>query len=314
MKTEDIKLFHKVVEFGSLTETAKWLDLPKSNISRRIKQLEDEAGIKLFHRHSRNVTLTPSGEQFYESTLSIISDLEQTIFKLQTPEKELKGKIKVMIAPSMLNIGKVVFEFISSHPNIEAEVITSPYDQDLITNDIDVAFRVNNEISQENLVARELGKEVYGLYASPSYISKYGKPSSIEALVDYEMIVFRFNNGQLHNKLYLDNGDSICPKGNLIVNNLALMMEAAIQGKGLIFIPKRTGTLFVNRGLLELVLPEYAPRRNFAWLVHSPRQYLSTEAEAFLDFALERIEQVRYRDSDLVNVLRIPFNPVLDEN
>ena len=68
-----------------------------------------------------------------------------------------------MIAPSMINIGKLVFDFMELHPNIETEIISSPYDQDLIVNGVDVAFRLSNEIEQENLVARELGNEPYGL-------------------------------------------------------------------------------------------------------------------------------------------------------
>lgn len=313
MKTEDIKLFHKVVEFGSLTEAAKWLDLPKSNISRRIKQLESDTGIKLFHRHSRNVTLTSPGTAFYKDTLSIISKLDQTILKLQNPEQELKGKLKVMIAPIMMNIGKLVFDFMALHPKVEVEIISSPYEQDLITNGIDAAFRLSNEVTQENLVARGLSNEPYGLYASLQYLETHQEPSSLEDLTHHEMIVYRFSNGQLHNKLVLDNGDIIQPKGRLIVNSVALLAEAAIQHKGFIFISKRIGSIFAKRGLLQHVLPNYAPNRNFAWLVHPPRQFMSAEAEVFLDFILERLHRLQYRDTDILNVLRVPFDPLLDD-
>ena len=313
MKTEDIKLFHKVVEFGSLTEAAKWLDLPKSNISRRIKQLEDDTGIKLFHRHSRNVTLTASGATFYQSTINIIRELDQTVFKLQHPEQELRGKLKVMIMPIMMNIGKLVFEFMSLHPNIEVEIISSPYEQDLITNDIDIAFRLSKEVTQENVVAREMAKETYGLFASPQYIAKHGEPLSVESMENHELIVYRFSNGQLSNKLQLQNGQSVQPKTSMVVNSVALLIEAAIQHKGYIFMSRRVGNVFVQQGLLQLVLPDYNPKHNFAWLLHLPRQFMSSEAEVFLDFILGRIDRLQYRDTDLLKVLRVPYNPLCDD-
>ncbi|MDV5168634.1 LysR family transcriptional regulator [Photobacterium rosenbergii] len=313
MKTEDIKLFHKVVEFGSLTETAKWLDLPKSNISRRIKQLEEDTGIKLFHRHSRNIKLTDSGNKFYQSTLKIISELEQTIGCLQTPEQELKGKLKVMIMPFMMNIGKLVFDFISLHPNVDVEISSSPDEKDLITNDIDIAFRYSKEITQDNVVAREMSKETFGLFASPQYITAHGKPLTLEEMESQALIGYRFSNGQVFDKLFFKNGQYVQPQMHLIVNSVALLIEAAIQHKGYILMSRRAGNIFAQQGLLQLVLPDYAPKHNFSWLLHLPRQFMSSEAKVFLDFILERIDRLQYRDADLQKVLRVPFNPLIDD-
>ncbi|MCQ1058995.1 LysR family transcriptional regulator [Photobacterium sp. ZSDE20] len=215
MKTEDIKLFHKVVEFGSLTETAKWLDLPKSNISRRIKQLETDLNTKLFHRHSRHITLTAAGNKFYRSSLPIMEQLDSTISQLQSPDRELSGKLKIMISPIMMNIGKMVFDFMKLHPNVEVEIISSPYEQDLVKNDIDVAFRLAAEVTEENLVGREIGREVYGLFASPHYLSKHGEPKTLDMLSHHPLITYRFSNGQVYNKLPLDNGQYIQLKSGL---------------------------------------------------------------------------------------------------
>ncbi|PSW13171.1 LysR family transcriptional regulator [Photobacterium rosenbergii] len=308
MKTEDIKLFHKVVEFGSISESAKWMDLPKSNISRRIKQLEEDTGIKLFHRHSRNVTLTESGNRFYISTVSIIKDLDQTVLSLQTPEDDLQGKLKIMIMPVMLNKAQLVLDFMTLHPNIDVEVISSPYEQDLIKNNIDMAFRLSNKVSEENLVAREMARETFGLYASPQYIAEYGEPQSLEDLVEHLFIVYRFSNGQIFDKVTSKNGNIIQPKSSLTVNSILLMIEAATQHKGVLFTSRRIGKQFVEKGLLQLIIPTYAPIMNLSWLVHPPRHFMSREGKAFLDFVLERQADLLYPDSELIDVLRTPFN------
>ncbi|MEI8634834.1 LysR family transcriptional regulator [Vibrio sp. PP-XX7] len=78
-KTEDIKLFHFIVDAGNLTKASELLDLPKSNLSRRLKNLEMELKVDLFHRHRRAMTLSENGRQFYERTKPIIIELETVI-------------------------------------------------------------------------------------------------------------------------------------------------------------------------------------------------------------------------------------------
>lgn len=75
MKTEDIALFHRIVETGSLVEAADILNLPKSTLSRRLQSLEDELNVKLFHRQSRTMTLTASGSHFYDKTTGMLATL-----------------------------------------------------------------------------------------------------------------------------------------------------------------------------------------------------------------------------------------------
>ncbi|AJR08797.1 LysR family transcriptional regulator [Photobacterium gaetbulicola] len=307
MKTEDIKLFHKVAEFGSLTETAKWLDLPKSNISRRIKQLESDIQIKLFHRHSRHITLTAAGTEFYNSTISLINNLDKTINNLQRPEKELNGRLKIMISPVMMNIGKLVLEFMQLHPAINVEIISSNDELDLIKNEIDVAFRVVNAPTEENLIAHKIREEPYGLYASPQYLSEHGTPDSLEQLLGHNFIAYRFSNGELLNKLSLDSGQSIQLSSNLTVNSVPLLVESAIQGHGLILLSQRVGNLFAQKNLLEQVIHSYSPNYNFGWIVHPPRQYLSLLTQEFLNFVLLRIKRLGYDDKDAMNVFRLAF-------
>ncbi|MGR5065275.1 LysR family transcriptional regulator [Photobacterium sp. DNB22_13_2] len=310
MKTEDIKLFHKVTEFGSLTETAKWLDLPKSNISRRIKQLENDLQIKLFHRHSRHITLTVAGNDFYNSSVQLINQLDQTISKLQRPKKELDGRLKVMISPVMMNIGKLVLEFMQLHPCVNVEIISSNDELDLIKNDIDIAFRVVNTPTEENLIAHKIREEPYGLYASPQYLSSNGTPDTLDKLTEHNFITFRFSNGERFNKLLLEDGRVLKVSSNLTVNSVPLLIESAIQGHGLILISQRVGNLFAQKKLLEQVIHSYSPSYNFGWVVHPPRHYLSLVTQEFLNFVLHRLKRLGYDDNDAMNVFRLPFSPL----
>lgn len=85
MNTEDIKLFHQVVDTGSLIRASEIFDLPKSNVSRRIKALEEELNILLFHRQNRAMQLSDVGAKFYDTTKIMLSELEANIQDISAP-------------------------------------------------------------------------------------------------------------------------------------------------------------------------------------------------------------------------------------
>lgn len=93
MKTEDIALFHRIVETGSILEAANLLNLPKSTVSRRLQSLEESLNLKLFHRQSRAITLTSAGSHFYEKTLVMLADLDRTLSDITDNKAELTGPL-----------------------------------------------------------------------------------------------------------------------------------------------------------------------------------------------------------------------------
>jgi len=79
MKTEDIKMFHHIVESGGLVRASELLDLPKSNLSRRLKTLETELGIDLFHRQHKTIVISDNGRRFYQSSKRFVNQFESEI-------------------------------------------------------------------------------------------------------------------------------------------------------------------------------------------------------------------------------------------
>ncbi len=133
MKTEDIKLFHQIVDAGSLIRASEIFDLPKSNLSRRIKSLEEELQIQLFHRHNRSMQLTEAGEKFYERTKLILDELELSIQEITAPTYELSGHLRVQILPlpGIIDLGRAIFKFMDLYPKVTVEIITGSVETDL---------------------------------------------------------------------------------------------------------------------------------------------------------------------------------------
>ena len=158
MKTEDIALFHRIVEKKSINDTAAQLSIPKSTISRRLKSLEDELSIKLFHRHGREMVPTAAGERFYKQTISMISELDHLISDISEESSKLSGKLRIQMLPipKIQSLYSIIFKFMDLHPELEIELMATSEPLDMVKHNIDVAFRIDVQTEDADLVARPL--------------------------------------------------------------------------------------------------------------------------------------------------------------
>ncbi|WP_033298412.1 LysR family transcriptional regulator [Psychromonas ossibalaenae] len=304
MKTEDIKLFHQVVDAGSLVRASEIFELPKSNISRRIKTLEEELNILLFHRQNRALQLTDSGIKFYEKTKAMLNELEASIQEICAPTYEVSGHLRIQLLPlpDTLDIGRQIFQFMDMYPKISVEIINSSEDKNLVENHIDVAMRIGETLEDSSLIARPFGKATFGYYATPQYIEKNGAPQSAEELQKLNVIRYRFPNGQIYSQLPFGKESTVEVSGNLIMNSVPLIIEACLQNRGIIFIPEKVANFYVERGLLVRIFNDIEPSINHCWLVYASRKHLSLATRTFINYILQDIdgrEEMSDIDSDV---------------
>ncbi|MEJ2763006.1 LysR family transcriptional regulator [Photobacterium sp. MCCC 1A19761] len=292
MKTEDIKLFHQIVDAGSLIRAAEIFDLPKSNLSRRIKSLEEELSIRLFHRNNRSMQLTDAGHKFYEKTKCILADLELSILEITAPTYEISGHLRVQLLPlpGIMEIGRLIFQFMDMYPKVSIEVICSSEEHNLIERHIDVALRVGEKLEDSSLIARPFKSASFGYYATQDYIDKFGMPASPEDMADHNFIIYRYPNGTLKNQMPISADQSIEVSGNLIMNSVPLIMEACLQGRGIIQMPDELASYYVERGMVLRLFEEVDPFMSFGWLVYPSRNYRSLAVRTFIDFLLTEAE------------------------
>lgn len=293
MKTEDIALFHRIVETGSLVEAADLLNLPKSTVSRRLQSLEDDLNIKLFHRQSRSMTLTASGSHFYDKTLSILGALEQTMVELTDTEAEIAGHLRILIfpMPELLAIANGIFEFMDHNPELTVEIIVSAEPQDMIRNNIDLAFMINDSFNENEMVAREIFNEELHFVASPEYLAKAGVPVLPEDLEQHNSILFRYPNGRIFNEVPFGNDMTISVKGNLCLNSIQLCLEASLTGRGIAFLPTELTREYVERGELTTLFEDIEPYMGKCYLVYPSRRFISLASQRFIDHMMSALER-----------------------
>ncbi|MCC4833896.1 LysR family transcriptional regulator [Shewanella sp. 10N.7] len=314
MKTEDISLFHRIVETGSLVEAADILNLPKSTLSRRLQALEDELEVKLFHRQSRSMTLTASGSHFYDKTTSMMSELEQTLSEITDEKAEVAGHLRILIypIPELMQISQAIFQFMDLNPSITVEIIVSAEPQDMIRNNIDLAFMLEDSFNENEMVARHMLSETVHFFASPEYLKKAGYPETPCDVSEHNSILFRYPNGRIFNEVPFGQDMTLQVKGNLCVNNLSVCLEAALAGIGIAMMPMPFCQDYVDSGQLEMLFKDTAPYEGKCYLVYPSRRYISLASQRFIDHMLVVLEDCSQTAScNQIAKIRGPIKPII---
>ncbi len=292
MNTNDITLFHRIVETGSLVEAANLVHLPKSTVSRKLKGLEDEIGVKLFHRQSRSMTLTSAGNHFYQKTLKIIADLNESIIEITEPETELSGNLKIQMfpIPDTAEVAQLIFEFMTLHPKLTVEIISTGEPLDMVKHNIDVAFRIEESFDELDMVVKPVITSELSYYASPTFLKREGSPKSPDELKDYNVVIYRFPNGAKFDELPLDNDNNrIKVEGSVVTNDLLIGRLAATCHKAIAFLPIAMCQKQVDAGELVPLFDQLDPYRGTCLLVYPSTRFVSLAAKRFIQYMSEKL-------------------------
>jgi DNA-binding transcriptional LysR family regulator len=186
--------------------------------------------------------------------------------------------------------------FSERYPDIEIDMIISDEYVDLIENNVDLAIRIS-VMKDSSLIARKLAQNPRTLFASPSYIEKYGKPKHPDQILDHNLITFR--QGSPYNDWhFLVDGKIklIHAKGKLQLNHGDAILRSAINGGGLAMLSRFVVGRHLAAGNLVSILDEYVQEDVPIYAVYPSGKHLSPKVRAFLDFLIEIYGPVPYWD------------------
>lgn len=257
---DNLHLFLAVADAGGFSKAADRLDLPVATLSRRIAALEKELGIPLFKRNTRNVSLTPAGELFYEKLTPALGAVQSAMNDLSDMSSTLKGVIKLTAAADFTRhcLTTPFTQFLADHPEITLELALNTQRMDLIKEHIDVAIRIGR-LNDSNLFATHLFDMVLKLYASPKYLASH---QCIRAPQDLGSCNFiRLKTNPSHDRfIQLHRGNEVIEQGiqsNAVLNDVGVIMSLAQAGAGVALIPEPFIQNQLSTGLLVPVLPDW---------------------------------------------------------
>lgn len=295
MNTEDITLFHKIVDAGSLVDAAELLQQPKSTLSRRVKAMENELNIKLFHRDNRSLVLTAAGERFYQSTQKIITDYNRAIIEITDNKSDITGKIRVQMFPIQANnsLVQLIFIFMAENPKIKVDIITSTEPKDINSNHFDVAFWVEAIFEHLDMVSRPVAYADMFYFASPKYLQQYGTPTQISDLKEHRCILFYFNTDESPELFPIDNNkaNDIKVTGSICTNDSNIAKQAAIHSEGITILPIEWCRDELAKGQLVQLFSSTPILKTSLNLVYPSRRFVSIAAQRFIDFVMDYVEK-----------------------
>lgn len=312
LKTEEIQAFVHIVEAATMTAAAERLGVAKSAVSRRLSDLERQLGVELFHRTTRKLVLTDSGQGLYSRCLQILTDLEEAEHAVSQAHHELSGQLRVAAPLSfgVMHLGPAIIEFQKQHPKLNFDIDFNDRQIDLIQEGFDVGIRIA-DLKDSSLIARQLAKVSVVVCASPDYIKRHGAPTTPEELVDHSCITYSYLDNPDHWSFINKQGDEQIVKVSKLMqtNNGGFSRDAAIAGLGILRQPTFIAYESIAKGGLIPILQDYSIAEVNAYAIYPPTRHLSQRVRRFIDFLVERFSGEPYWEQCLKHIDRNKRHP-----
>jgi DNA-binding transcriptional LysR family regulator len=290
----DLEVFASVAASGSMSVAAKDLGYSPAVISKRIKRLEEKLGARLFHRTTRQISLTEAGHGFHQRILAVLEGLEEAEDFVSGRSNTLNGTLKVSASTSFgrMHVAPHLKGFMDRHPGLCINLVLSDEFIDIVAGGYDLAIRIA-DLSDSSLVAKRLAPVRRVLCASRDYIAEHGMPLTIEALKQHHCLAA--HNNDLWRLEGPDGALSLRPEGVLITNSSEVIREAVISGLGIALRSTWDIGKELKSGQLVQVLPAYEGSKNLALsAVYSSRRFLPAKVRLFIDYLSELYGAVPY--------------------
>ena len=287
MDLNQMLIFGKVAENQSFTKASRELGIEKSTASMKVTQLEKRLGTRLLNRTTRSVTLTEAGEGYYQYCQQVIDTAKEAEHFAETLTTEPQGLLRIS-APldfGQIVVSELVDPFLKIYPKLEIELILTNEYVDLVRERIDIALRPElGTLRDSSLIAKQLLKTNLGLYASPTYIKRRGKPETIQQIYDHDFIMFSLSGVSF---LQVTRGKvkyAIEPKARLRINDVLSCKQAAVSGLGITVLPDRIVEKEVKAKQLIQLLTDYTFPTATLFAMYASRQWIPTKVKVFLDY------------------------------
>ncbi|MBV9969733.1 MAG: LysR family transcriptional regulator, partial [Xanthobacteraceae bacterium] len=283
----DLRLFERIAAFDSFSKAASALGLPKSSISRSVGRLEQDLGIRLFQRSSRNVRLTPAGEALLTRASGVLGELDHAIEYASSLSGEPSGPLSVSVGIGFgVNVLSAVLPtFLDRYPKVDVSLDLTSREADLVAERVDVAIRMGAQ-DDSTLISTRLGRLPRYLCAAPAYVDRHGLPAAPSEIDGHACIEMPGANGRPRTWSF-SRGDEVQEvhlKPRVSVNDALTIHHLVRNGAGLGVVSGYLCAPDFERGMLVPVCSGWKMNALDVSVVYPSRRELSPVVRAFVDF------------------------------
>jgi DNA-binding transcriptional LysR family regulator len=290
LQFDDMHLFARVAELGTLSAVARERDVPVSQVSRSLSRIEKACGARLIHRSTHGLSLTPEGQTFRDYCVRMIDTLDELEGEFAGKSADVAGLVRVaastviaqyQVVPSLAGLA-------ARHPRLRIELEVGDRLLDMARDGVDIAIRTVSNLPG-TVIARQIGTLGRGLYASPAYAAAHGLPKNIDALLEHRLIT---NNTvtTLNQWPFRVSGKPrvVTAEGHWRTNDTNMAATMVLNGLGIGRLATLVGDVLVQQGLLVPVLPNCVdPQPSPVYAVTAGTRHRLPKIKACVDYWAE---------------------------
>lgn len=288
--------FVHIARHRSFTKAADAMGMSRAALSQHLKGLEQQLGVRLLHRTTREMSLTEEGQRLYDSVSAALGSIDDAVTQVGESQSTPSGVVRVntsRIAARTL-LQPHLGEFFARYPELKLELILDDGISNIVADGTDVGIRLGERLGEQMVAVPVSPMIEMAVLGSPDYFARHGIPRTPDELVQHNCLAFRFTSSNAIDRWQFSApGDSAHamvfePQGNAVFNDDEVMLDAAVQGVGLVKYLDLCARAQLQSGALVRVLQPWCRPFPGFYLYAPTRAQMPAKVRALIDFLQEK--------------------------
>lgn len=289
MELANLAVFIEAVGQGSLSAAGRRLGLTPVAASRRLAALESDLGVRLVHRTTRSLSLTPEGEAFMPHAEAMLGHAEEGRAAVMPGDASVRGLLRITASVPFGRkvVTPMLARFLDRHPHLRAELRLSDAVLDVAAEGIDVALRIG-ELRDNRLIGKRLADNPRALYAAPAYLAEAGKPETMADLQGHQCLTMV---GTTHWAFaQRDRVVRQAVRGRFTADSIEALHQASLEGLGIVMLSRWNVAADLDAGrlvpvsLIDAIVPDQG-----IWGVLPTSRLVPAKVRRFLDALVDHL-------------------------
>lgn len=286
----EMEAFATVVDQGGFTDAAKKMGISKSAVSKHVSSLEARLGARLLNRTTRRVSPTEIGLAYYDRARRVLNDAGEADALVTSMQSAPSGLLRISVATDfgVNHLSPILGDFLQKFPEITVNMVLNNRYVELISEGFDMAIRVG-ELEDSTLRARKLTDTTKRMIGSPEYFEKFGRPQKIDDLNEHKLLHYSNQSSGNVWKITAPSGEKrqVRTAGWLTVNDGQSLLNAAVSGLGIAYLPSFLYQDAMKEGLVQEAIPDLPVENLGIYAVYPPGRFTQPKVRAFIDFLVD---------------------------
>jgi DNA-binding transcriptional LysR family regulator len=283
----DLTTFAAVARHRSFRAAADEMGVSRSSLSHALVGLERQLGVRLLHRTTRSVAPTEAGARLLARLAPTLRDLDDMLAAVSDSAGSPAGTVRInaLQAAARWLLRYVVPSFLDRYPRVALDIVSEDRLIDIIAEGFDAGVRLRESVPQDMIAVPFGGDARFLAVASPAYLAEHGVPGIPDDLRRHRCIRQRLASGKPYRWEFARGLDEIAidVPGALTLNHNELMVDAAMDGLGIAFVPERVAQPFLHDGRLRALLEDWSPALPGLCLYYPGHRHVPPALRAFID-------------------------------